>query len=107
MTREVVLKSSSACSSGHAIVCKTDVLQGTPSERTDTDLADRLHSLSQGSKNFYHPNQENEQYNQDRKDLYFLNIKLNLCICIFSFQHASLYWQLKTASEVNRVEAES
>lgn len=56
--------------------------------------------------NFYHPNQENKQYNQDKKDLYFLNIKLSLCICIFNFQHADLYWQLKTASEV-RVEAES
>lgn len=71
-----------------------------PSERADTDLADLLHSLSQGNKNFYHLNQENEQYNQDRKYLYFLIFKLNVCICFFSFQHANLYWQLKTASEV-------
>lgn len=84
---------------------KPDVLQGMLSERTNTDPADLLHSLSQGSKNFYHPKQENKQCNQDRKDLYFL--KLNVYIYIFSFQWANLYWQLKTASEVNRVEAGS
>lgn len=61
---------------------KADVLQGMPSERADTDLADLLLSLSQGNKNFYHPNQENKDYNQDRKDLYFLNIILNVCIYI-------------------------
>lgn len=83
------------------------MLQKVPSERTATDLAYLLHSPSQGSKDFYHPNQENKQYNQYRKALYFLNIQLNVWIYVFSFQHANVYWQLKTVLEVNRVEAES
>ena len=55
----------------------------------------------------YRPNQENKKYDQHRKDTYFLNIILHVYIYIFSFQHANVYWQLKTASEDNSVEAKS
>lgn len=102
-TREGALDGSSAVAlamqSRTVQMCST----GCAQKRAAADLAYLLHSLSEGSKNFYCLNQENKQYNQYREALHFISIKCIYLHCQFPICQSK---QLKTASEVNGVEAE-